>query len=246
MRPLRPLPWIAALTTLTTALVVLLVSTNASADDAPPRAAYASVDELGGDGTPHETELALFGHVLHLADDARPSGLRDVTTFDVRERTLVGRTVAWAGGLDLAIGGSSTGFAYGGALYPLGLGARLGNNGMISLGGGIGADKVVGSVPLAARVPVELALTLSIGPLRPTLFVRPSWLFGADERKHGARASSRVDELEAGFTLRLGAQHRLWSQTNAGRGLLVGAVYRELMGARGVGVILGLDFAGGR
>lgn len=212
----------------------------AALDTAP----YATVDELGGDGAPHQVDLSMFVSGLRIPD--APNGLRTIATFGLHERTLVGRTVGYALGFDGSVGGSSTGATYGGTIYPVGLGVRFDGGGSLTLAGGIGADRVVGAVPLAARVPAELSLVLSLGVVRPTLFVRPSWLFGADERKRGARTLSSLDELEAGISVRFGAQHRYWSQTNAGRGPVLGVVYRELLGARAVGLTLGLDLSGGR
>jgi len=222
----------------------LLVAPNALCADAAPRASYARVDELGSDGTPHQADLALSGKFLRFGDD--PAGLRNVAVFDVRERTLVGRSLAYAAGLDLTIGGSSSGLTYGGTLYPVGLGARFGNGGMLSLAGGVGGDRVGSAAPLALRLPIELSVSASLGSIRQTLWVRPSWIAGADERRRGAPSTSRIDELEAGLTFRFGAQRRYWSETNAGRGLAFGIVYRELMGARAIGVVLGLELSGGR
>lgn len=218
---------------------------TAKAADASPRAAYANTDALKPEGVPHQVELAMGAQWLHLSDRERPNGLRNVETFVLSERTLLGRTVAYCAGLDAHVGGSDTGAAYGATLYALGLGVRAGRGAFVAACGGVGGDRIVGSVPFGARFPAEILLGFPLGPFRPTAFARASWIANASERRHGSPTVYAFDELEAGLSIRLGRQRRYWTTVNAGNGFALGVVYRELMGARAIGAVLSFDLSAG-
>jgi hypothetical protein len=209
----------------------------------PPRAEYAEASELA-EGLPHDDELSMGAQWLHVVEGS--SALRNVETFALRERTLLGSTVAYCAGLDAQVGAGDTGVAYGGTLYALGVGLRGARASFVALCGGAGGDGVSGSVPGAARFPAEVSAGLSLGPIRPILWARASWVAGAAERQHGSRSVYAFDELEAGLSIRLGAQTRYWMGTSAGHGPALGVTYRELLGLRAVGAVLSFDLSGAR
>jgi hypothetical protein len=158
----------------------------------------------------------------------------------------VGSSLSYCAGLDAYVGGSDTGAAYGATLYPVGLGLRGGSGSFVALCGGAGGDRVVGSVPWGFVFPAELRFAFAIGPLRPTFWARAAKVAGAPERRDGSPTPSFVDELDAGVTLRIGAQHRYWKQANAGGGPAIGFAYSELMGTRAITLSLTLALSGGQ
>jgi len=206
------------------------------------RAEYANESELPPEGMPHVLDVATAGQYSRVLSPDHVSGLTNLGAFDLRTRLDLGRTLTYAAGLDGEIGGSDRGFVYGATLYPVGVGARWGAS-TLALRGGIGFDGVADAVPLAMRVPAELSVAVSLGPVRPILWASPAWVAGADSRRHGSSISA-VDELELGLLLRLSPEHRYWADLRAGGGLALGFVYRELMGTRVVSAVLGFDFVG--
>jgi hypothetical protein len=233
-------------------VVVTLVgfSTIAQAGDVPPRAAYASADELPPEGLPHQLDVSLGARYMRLIDRPEPdrlSGLRNIGTFELRSRALIGGAhAAYCAGVDAHVGASDTGAAYGATLYAIGLGLRARRGTFFALCGGVGGDGIVGSVPGGAVFPAELSFGLPLGPLRPVGWVRASWIAGAPERRHGSTTDRDLDELEAGLAIRLGRQDAYWAEMNAGHGPSIGFLYREFMGARAVAVTLALELSGGQ
>jgi hypothetical protein len=205
---------------------------------------YATPAELQKEGVSNLLELALMGQYVRVVDHA-PAGLRDITTFDLRSRLHIGRTPSYCVGLDGQVGGSDEGVVYGLTGYLAGIGARWGAGNVVSLCGGGGFDRVGSVAPLAAKFPAELSIAVDLGPVRPRLWLRPSWSAGEDARRKTASADF-VDQIEAGLVVRLTKQHRYWSRTTAGGGLAIGVAYRELAQTRAVGFFIGFDFAGER
>jgi hypothetical protein len=217
--------------------------------DSAARAPYATPEELAPEGLPHQVEVSLGGRYTRVLDSNgsdSPSGLRNIETFDLASRLLIGRSLAYSAGLDAHVGGSDTGAAYGATLYPVGIGLRGERGTFVSLSGGVGVDRVVGSVPIGTLFPAELAVAFPLGPLRPMAWVRGTWIAGAPERRHGSTLTSAVDELEAALAIRIGKQQRYWMEMNAGGGPSIGVFYREFMGVRALGVMLSVDFSGGQ
>jgi hypothetical protein len=210
---------------------------------AAPRAQYVTPESLPGEGLPHVLDVTALAAYARVLDPARVSGLENMGIFAVRARAQLGRSATYCVGLDGEIGGGETGAVYGATAYPVGLGARWGAGNTVSLCGGAGLDGIAGAVPLAARFPAEASVALSLGPIRPVLWVRPSWLAAPASRRSGSSVSF-LDELEAGLMIRLSPQHRYWTQTSAGGGLAVGVLYRELMATRYVAFAVGFDFVG--
>jgi len=210
------------------------------------RAAYVSPDRLPGEGVSHLLSVGLYGSYARILDPARVADTANLGMFGVRTRLHLGRTVGYCLGLDANVGGSEGGVVYGATAYLAGAGVRWGKGNVVSLCGGAGIDGIGGSaLPLAARFPAELSASSSLGPIRASLWVRPSWLVGAETRKHGASLSF-MDEMELGLSLRFGRQRSYWTTTSAGGGVMVGATYRELMGTYAVGAFVGIDLTGGR
>jgi hypothetical protein len=220
----------------------------AQADDGP-RASYATPEDLAPEGLPHELEISMGAQVTHVLQRPAPdplNGLGNIAAFALKNRVLVGTTLAYSGGLDAYVGGSDTGAAYGATLYPVGLGVRGGPGTFVALSGGVGVDRVVGSVPAGALFPADLSLGFPLGPLRPILWARATWVADAPERRHGSPSISAVDELETGLAIRFGKQQRYWLDLNAGGGPSIGAFYREFMGARAIGLLVSLDLSAGK
>ncbi len=209
------------------------------------RAETVPAESLPGEGPPHVLDIATLGEYARVLDPARASGFGNLGVFALRSRFALGHLPAYCAGLDAEIGGSDAGLAYGATAYPAGLGATLGRGNAISLCGGAGLGRVGDAVPLAARFPAELSFAIDLGPIRPVVWVRPSWTAGAPERRHGSSVSF-VDELEAGLLVRLSPQHAYWTTTSAGGGLALGVTYWEFMGTRALGASLGFDFTGAR
>ncbi len=208
------------------------------------RAAYARPEELRPEGLSHLLDVSLRLGYARVLDPDRVQGLANVGTFSLRARALLGRNPSYCVGLDGEVGGADTGFVYGLTAHVVGVGGRWGEGNAVALCGGAGFDGVVGAVPLAARFPAELSAAVNLGPLRLTAWAGVAWVAGADARREGSTWLTVVDEVDAGLTVRLGRQHRLWASASAGRGPSLGVVYRELMGTRFVGVVLGLDLSG--
>jgi hypothetical protein len=207
------------------------------------RAAYATPEELPPEGTSHLLDVATLGRYTRTIDEAKAGGLSNTFDFALRSRLYVGRSVSYCVGLDGEIGGSNAGFVYGVTGYLAGLGTRWGAGNVLSLCGGAGLDRVGSAVPLAAKFPAELSMGVSLGPVRPVLWVRPWWVAGSDARREGATPSF-VDELDLGMLVRFSPQHRYWMQTSGGGGFAMGINYRELMGTYAITASVGFAFAG--
>jgi hypothetical protein len=224
---------------------VCMVAFGSSTAFAQSRAEVVDPSTLPGEGLPHVLDFTAQGRYARALQPSKISGLANVGSFELRTRALLGKTVAYCLGFDGEIGGSDRGAVYGITGYPIGIGARWGAANEVSLCGGAGIDEMVGPVPVAARFPAELTFAIALGPIRPVVWIRPSWIAGAEARKHGSSLSF-VDELELGAFVRLSRQHKYWSSTSAGGGLAIGVSYRELMGAQFIGLTIGFNLVGAR
>jgi hypothetical protein len=150
-----------------------------------------------------------------------------------------GANVGFHAGFDLA-GGSTlahAGFAYDVALLPIGVGVRGPRNSFIALGTGVEWMGAVGALDDATLLPVELTFEYG-GGVRLLGRARIGWVAGADGRHDGARDLPFTDELDAMLGVRLGKAYDDYGFPS-GNGYFIGAAYRELLGARFVGVTLG-------
>ena len=210
---------------------------------AEPRAEYVTPENAPKDGIPHVLDVSLLGQYARVPDD-RPAGLKNLGSFVTRTRLGIGKKITYCAGLDSEIGGSTRGLVYGVTGYLTGLGLRWGDGNTLSLCGGVGYDGVLHAVPHAVRIPVELSTAVSLGPIRPILYLRPSWLTGGGRADLPGAPSGVGKELEAGLVVRLARQHHYWSTANAGGGLAVGVAYRELMDTRSIAFSIGVNLVG--
>jgi hypothetical protein len=237
--PFRNRPW-----GLIAAALVLSMEIPAFAE---PRAAYLKPEDLKKEGLPHQLDVSMlskYAHVFDAPTPTKPLPLANQGSFVLRNRLALGRNPHYCLGLDGEIGGSNAGIVYGASAYVAGTGLRWNNGNLIAICGGVGVDGVKNAVPFAVRYPAELRTELSMGPIRTTLWARTWWLANPKERQEGSSTLSFVDEMDAGLLFRFGKQHRYWSRVNAGGGLAIGVLYREFMGARSLGVVLGLNLSG--
>lgn len=225
------------------ALRLLLVS--APAGEAHAQGAHATEAELPGEGVPHLLEVALGGELSRVFDPSRVAGVSTLGAFELRSRLELGHAAAYGLGIAGTIGGTNHGAVYELTGYPVGFGTIWGDGNTVLLCGGVGVHAIGAAVPLAARLPVELRVAVNLGPLRPALWARPSFVPGLAARKDGS-SLPLFDELEAGLSIRLSPEHHYWGTAHGGGGLYVGTSYTELMHTRTLGLLLGFDFSGGR
>lgn len=168
---------------------------------------------------------------------AAMSAPRDHVLAGARLHGFIGnRSFGYHVGLDLAAGGTvaAGGFAYDVALFPAGVAWRFAETSFVTLGIGVGASGATGSLDDAATFPLEARFELGRG-IRVLGRARATFLAAADTRQDGARFA---DELEAMLALRLGRAYTDWGFPT-GNGYFVGASYREALGVRFAGVVIG-------
>lgn len=210
------------------------------------RAPYARPDELAPEGLSHQLDLSMRLGYARVLDPQRVGGMTNQGTFSLRTRALVGRRVAWCGGLDGELGGAETGLVYGVALHALGLAGRWGRGNVVALSGGAGVSGASGAIPFALRLPAELSVALSLGPVRLSAWAGLAWTPLEDARMKSSSWLTIADEVDAGLSLRIGRQRPYWNTVSAGAGPSIGVAYREFMGTRSLGVTLGFDLSGAR
>jgi hypothetical protein len=176
-----------------------------------------------------------------------PPGFSELILAGTRGNALLGtRHVGYHIGADLAFGSTlrTGGFAYDLALFPIGAGLRLGATSALMLGAGIGASGAVGALDDAITFPIELTGEFDAGGARLLVRGRLTYLAAAPGRARGAPTTSLADEAEALIALRIGHHYDSYGFPT-GNGYFAGIAYRELLGARFVGVTIGysLDVA---
>ncbi|MGE0321510.1 MAG: hypothetical protein AB7S68_04365 [Polyangiaceae bacterium] len=208
---------------------------------AEPRAEYADASELNPEPIPHLAETALFARYQHSAEDSPV----DISVFEgaTSNRVYLGRSVNYCLGLDGYAGGGEPGVSYGATVFALGIGARSQSQDFISLCGGGGFDRLGDTLPFGFKLTPELRAGASFGPVRPLIYVRPSWQLKSDRKR--VDEDYPFDDFEAGLWLRFGRQHHYWQELSAAGGLMLGLNYTDRAGVRQLGVSLGFDFAGG-
>lgn len=210
------------------------------------RAPYASLNELPREPVGLLLDVSMGARYQRVLEPGRIGNAQNVGEFALRTRFMAGARVAYAGGLDGAIGGSEAGVAYAVHAHVAGLAVRYGDASAVALTGGVGVSAIGAAVPVALMVPAELRWSQSAGPLRLSLWMQWSWAFANDLRKRGSSTLSFVDEAEVGLSVRVGRQQRYWGTYSGGAGPALGVLYRESMGARVLGVSLSFDLAGAR
>lgn len=201
--------------------------------------------KISGGGVRGGGSFLLYGGYARSVGEQRPAAVEHIAAVGIRTRGLVGERLGWCAGFDTEIGASDGGFVYDLTVFPAGVGVRAGGA-SLSVCAGLGTSGVQPEAPIAFRTPVEASLELDLGArVRPLLWVRGAWLLGADPRQSGARTTDVVDELSAGAGIRIGKQIRR-SRFHGGNGYYVGVSYREMMGTRFAGAVLGYGVSGGR
>ena len=178
-----------------------------------------------------------------LADEGpRPAPVTNLLLAGARLHGYVGTgsTVAYHVGLDLAAGSTldRAGFAYDVALFPVGVAVRATGSSFLALGAGVGAMGAVGTLDDAVTLPLELTAELGGGRLRVLARGRVAYVAGAPDRHDGAPSLPFADELDAMLGVRIGHHYTDYGFPS-GNGYFVGAAYRELLGSRYLGVVIG-------
>jgi acylglycerol lipase len=153
----------------------------------------------------HEVDLGVVGHA----------------------RFSVGRTLGWYGGVSLWQLEEEDLRA---SIYPVGLGIRLGDEGLLGIAGGIAGFERL-------SVPVEASLELPVGPIDLIGGTEVRWLFDDGDR---------VRELSARLGLRLPGASPYWQRVALGSGLYLAGTFRRVLDENYVGVELGLHVWGTR
>jgi hypothetical protein len=176
-----------------------------------------------------------------------PPRFSELILAGTRVHALLGtRHVGYHIGADFALGSTlrAGGFAYDLALFPVGVGLRLGAASALMLGAGIGATGAVGTLDDAITFPIELTGEFDAGRARLLARGRITYLAGASGRARGAPTTSFADEAEALLALRIGHHYNSYGYPT-GNGYFAGIAYRELLDARFLGLTIGysLDVA---
>jgi hypothetical protein len=178
-----------------------------------------------------------FGGGMRLETPSKMEPYDGLITIGGTERSIHGHPVVGVADTgELALGmtvGDTKGFAYNMSL-GVGPGVFVGDNLQIGATIGLGLDGITSNVlPFGFKMPTELFAVLELSPsVRPMAYIRQSYIFDSDMRKHGSRSALWGDEAEVGGGFRFD-------------GKLDGFLYlsiREAMGMRwyglGAGAIL--------
>ena len=173
-----------------------------------------------------------------------PGKLRADATLGALVRAGIGHSsfpLLYAGGLDYRFGAAlPAGFIFDANLLPFGIGATAGQLGMLMVTGGVGVSGATGGLlEISAQLPLESRLEFDLpAALHGSLWLRTSWL--AAEARHNAAA---VDEVAAGFALRVGREDARWGYAY-GSGFCIGTVYINRAGTRALGIVIGHELDG--
>jgi hypothetical protein len=175
-------------------------------------------------------------------DASRP---HELVLATARLHGFFGGRFVYHAGIDLGAGATlrTAGFAYDVALFPIGMGVRLGKTGIAALGVGIGASGAVGTLDDAMTVPVELNIEVG-GSWRVLARGRATYTF--DTVGGQAPSTTAADQLDAMLAVRIGRHYEDF--VPSGNGYFAGVAYREFAGARYLGAVIGysIDLATGR
>lgn len=175
------------------------------------------------------------------ARDSIDDAPRDLVLAGVRLHGIFGGRFGYHAGLDLAAGSAidPAGLAYDVALFPVGGGLRFGRTGVLAVGAGVGAVGAVGALDDAATFPLEATLELG-GAVRLLARARVAFVAGG----HGGAPNAPFgDQLDTTLAVRLGHAWHDWGFLSGG-GYFAGVAYRELAGARFVGLTIGYAIDG--
>jgi hypothetical protein len=173
--------------------------------------------------------------------DAAP-GFHELVLAGARLHGFVGGnpTIGYHVGLDLAAGSTlrGAGFAYDVALFPLGVGLRIGTTSIVTLGAGVGALGAVGTIDDAVTLPLEANAELGGGRVRVLARARVAYVAGAPSRHDGSPSAPFADELDTMLGVRFGHHYDDYGFPS-GNGYFGGLAYRELAGVRYLGLAIG-------
>jgi hypothetical protein len=185
---------------------------------------------------------------LHEVDDTRTTPApHDLALAGPRLHGLLGKRrsrLAYHIGLELAAGGTidKGAFAYDVALFPVGVALRLGDTSFVALGAGVGAMGALGAISSGPTLPLQLDAEVGRG-IRVLLRARVQYT-EPESRRAGAPDAPFGDELDGMLGLRLGRHYDEYGFPT-GNGYFIGAAYRELLGARYLGLTIGYSIDGG-
>jgi hypothetical protein len=147
--------------------------------------------------------------------------------------------VRYFASLDLAIGATlaDDGFAVDLQLLPIGGALQLRrpeNTAFIGVATGIGVSAAPPALRTVGMIPLQLQSVVAVSEkLNVIARARVAWFLNKTSRDDGAPSVSFVDELDAVVALQFSRFH------NYLEGRYVGAAYRELDGARFIGIVVG-------
>ena len=196
------------------------------------RVAHAGVPQGGAQ---LHYELEGLHDVEH--DSMTVPAVRDIVLASARLHGYIGgERLGFHMGLDLGAGGTidGGGFAYDVSLFPVGVALRFAETSFLTFGAGVGASGATGTMDDAVTMPLEARFEIGRG-IRVLGRARATFLAAADSRQDGAMFA---DELEAMLALRIGRAYTDWGFPT-GNGYFVGATYREALGAKFAGIVLG-------
>jgi len=215
----------------------VLVVLAALARPAEARGWRGLMDRLDGAAWLHYEVTAL--HDVEDTGAAGP-GAREIVLAGARLHGIFGTgfPILYHVGFDLAVGVTArdAGAAYDVAVFPVGAAVRVGNRTLLAVGAGVGGLGAIGGLDDAVTFPVELTAEAG-GRVRVLARVRTAWVAAAKGRHDGAPSAPFGDEVDALLGLRVGKG--VEGEWPGGDGYFVAASYRELEGARFVGVTIG-------
>jgi acylglycerol lipase len=192
-------------------------------------AAFAAPDGAEVPAARTETATAIeLGGIYGASDGAASSAALAL------RRSIGGGAVAWHGDLSIRIRDG-----VGIDLLPVGVAARLGRAGEISLAGGVRAGWPAGWGDVA--IPARVAIELPLGPAHVFGRSTASWIV------RGASPASRTlgaDSIESMIGLRFGGERDFWSRVSAGSGPFVGGVWARTAGTDTWSVVIGIHLWG--
>jgi hypothetical protein len=229
------------------AVAVAVAVTAVGAGDAHAQRRWRRLMDRVQGGAWLHYELAGLTVVDEDARDARgeggePPGARELVLAGARLHGFLSAnaSVAYHVGIDLAAGSSirGAGLAYDVALFPVGVVVRAGETSIIGVSAGVGAIGAVGTIDDAVTLPLEAVAEVGGGRVRLLARARAAYVAGAAARQRGAPSIAFADELDATLGLRVGRAYRDHGFPTA-NGYFAGAAYRELGGARYLGLTIG-------
>ncbi len=140
--------------------------------------------------------------------------------------------------LDLAVGVTveDLGLAFDAQLLPIGLGVQLRRperTAFVGVASGIGVRGAPSALPTAAVVPLQLVSVVRLSDkLNLIVRGRVGWFLNRTARDDGAPSATFVDEVDGMAAVQLSRFHYL-------EGYYLGPAYRELQGARFLGIVFG-------